>query len=78
MRTVTFQGEGMEPRTHHPRRIGRPKEKFASTELDRIWGKIQTDNGYGDDYDDENHLHWDMVITRARQVLKHKGKVVLP
>ena len=78
VRTVTFQGDGIEPRIHHPRRIGRPKKKWANTELEKIWEKIKIANAFGDNYDDRNPLHRDLVITRARQVLQNKGRVAPP
>ena len=42
IRRVSFEGPTTKPMTHHPRRIGRPKVKWAHTEAKEIWDSTQT------------------------------------
>ena len=41
IKTITFQHNTLTPRIHVPRREGRPKTKWASTEGRRLWNKMQ-------------------------------------
>ena len=54
IRRITFQDNSMEPIIHRPRRVGRPKAKWATEECKIIWDKIQQHNDIRVQYDENS------------------------
>ena len=66
VRTITFVGGGARPREHYPRRVGRPKHKWAIQESERIWEKIQATRQPKVPYDIESQEQGNEILDYAR------------
>ena len=66
VRTITFVGGGARPREHYPRRVGRPKHKWAIEESRRIWERIQATRQPKVPYDIESQEQGIEILEYAR------------
>ena len=65
IRAITF-ADGMKPRLHLPRRVGRPKAKWANAELERMWNRIRKEKGLDEEYDPSSETQESAILQRAQ------------
>ena len=70
MKEITFGSDSLRAREHLPRRIGRPKTKWANTERDKLWGKFFEQSEDKPEYNDSLPEHRD----RIREMAEKKAK----
>ena len=66
LREITFPRNSLIAREHHPRRIGRPKARWADTERKNLWERIQNIAVTVDEYDDKVALLREQILELAR------------
>ena len=74
IRSITFQGNTTQPRVHHPRRIGRPKIKWAHTEAKKQWNSIPGSTMPRVKYNPRSEEQATTILDRARTTLATKRK----
>ena len=74
VRTVTFEPGAIACITHHPRRMGRPKRKWAQVEHHKIWNQRLDREAEIDRYNKELQTHKDRLATHLKQTAKKSSK----
>ena len=67
IRDVTFRPGTLQVRVHHPRRVGRPKLKWAPVETERMWEQRMEGEVHIPDYNDQLPAHQERLLTLIRR-----------
>ena len=78
IRTVTCQDNTTRPRIFEPRRIGRPKVRWAHTEAKKLWEKAQEGTYPAEKYNPRSIEQGNLIRGLALSLLKNKTGMVHP
>ena len=74
IRSITFTDKGVLPRLHLPRRVGRPKAKWANEECKRLWQKAQEGKRQRIPYDPHSEEQGVEIMGLAQRVMEKKKR----
>ena len=74
IKTITFQQNTLTPRIHVPRRVGRPKTKWASSEGRRLWNRMQEAQEVQVAYNEKSMEQGQQLRQYAEELIKQRKR----
>ena len=70
VKKITFQSGTLQVNQYMPRRVGRPKQRWAQTELARIWALVKMAQPHLMDFDSSDAAQQQVIVAHAETLLQ--------